>query len=172
MRNFREIIQLLNLLPHPEGGYYRRNWQSDMLAAVADDTSGKIHSLRSIGSSIIYLLPSEEVSTWHRISCDEMWHFYGGSPLKLYILDKDDGLICRILGIDLEQGQMPQFIIPRNTWFCAEVFEDESHTLCGCTLWPSFSYADFDLADPQTLKREFPLHVELIDHIFAKTNKI
>ncbi|MCK9556942.1 MAG: cupin domain-containing protein [Candidatus Cloacimonetes bacterium] len=172
MRNFHQIIQLLNLLPHPEGGYYRRNWQSDMRAETLDASSKKIHNVRSVGSSIIYLLPSEEVSTWHRITCDEMWHFYDGSPLKLYMLDMNQGLITRILGINLEAEQLPQIIIPRNTWFCAEVAEDDSYSLCGCTLWPSFSYADFDLADRQKLVTDFPEHMALIDHIYEKTNGI
>lgn len=172
MEDYRSIIERLNLLPHPEGGYYRRNWQS-VIEAEARDASGKtIHSLRSIGSSILYLLPSNEASAWHRLSCDEMWHHYLGSSLKMYLLSGDGKLEERVLGKDMANGEMPQVIVPRSTWFCAEVLEPDSYSFCGCTLWPSFSYADFDLADKNIMLKKFPQFEELINRIFAKSNII
>lgn len=172
MQDYRSFIERLNLLPHPEGGYYRRNWQSE-IEAEARDASGKaIHPLRSIGSSILYLLPSQEVSAWHRVSCDEMWHHYSGSSLRIYLLDHNKGLTEFALGKNFDQNEMPQIIIPRSTWFCAETKDDDTYAFCGCTLWPSFSYADFDLADRALLLQEFPRYHELIERIFDKSYKI
>ncbi|MDD4687864.1 MAG: cupin domain-containing protein [Candidatus Cloacimonetes bacterium] len=168
MQSYRDIIERLNLLPHPEGGYYRRNWQSELEAEAQDTTGKKIHSRRSIGSSILYLLPFQEVSAWHRVSCDEMWHYYAGSPLKLILISKQHGMRQQVLGNNLHNDELPQFIIPRNTWFCAEVIEIDSYSFCGCTLWPSFSYADFELANKERLLEEFPEHRDLINHIFDK----
>lgn len=170
MRDYRSIIERLNLLPHPEGGYYRRNWQSVMQAETLDASGKILHALRSIGSSILFLLPSQQVSIWHRVACDEMWHFYHGSSLCLHLLSSASGYSKHILGLDLEHDELPQFIIPRGTWFCGEVVEEDSFTFCGCTLWPSFSYADFELAEQDRLLAEFPDHKDLIERIFAKQN--
>jgi len=172
MQDYRSFIERLNLLPHPEGGYYKRYWQSDIEAEAKDASGNTIHPLRSIGSSILYLLPSHEVCAWHRLSCDEMWHYYGGSSLKIYILNRVKGLCEHTLGHDLDHSEMPQVIIPRSTWFCAEVKNQDSYSFCGCTLWPSFSYADFDLADRDLLHREFPRHQEFIDSIFERSNRL
>lgn len=170
MRDYRSIIERLNLLPHPEGGYYRRNWQS-VLQAETQDANGKIlHALRSIGSSILFLLPSQQVSMWHRVACDEMWHYYHGSSLCLHLLSAASGYSRHVLGLDLEHDELPQFIIPRGTWFCGEVMEEDSFSFCGCTLWPSFSFADFDFAQQDELLAEFPDHKDLINRIFAKQN--
>lgn len=170
MKDYRNIIERLKLLPHPEGGYYRRNWQS-LSKVQAQDASGMaINTERSVGSAIFYLLPSHEVCHWHKIACDEMWHFYHGSSLRIYLLNPIHGLQEFQLGVNLMQGELPQFIIPRDTWFCAEVVEQDSYSLCGCTLWPSFSYADFELAEHQKLIDEFPAHRELITRIFTRQN--
>jgi len=171
MQDYRTIIERLNLLPHPEGGYYRRHWQSDIEAEAKDSQGRIIHPIRSIGSSILYLLPSHEVSAWHRVSCDEMWHFYAGSSLRILTLSSNNELGEFVLGNRLELSEMPQIIIPRSTWFCAEVMNADSYTFCGCTLWPSFSYADFDLADREMLIQSFPHHRTVIERIFEKSNK-
>ena len=68
MNDYRSIIERLNLLPHPEGGYYRRNWQSQMQSELRDSAGKVLHPQRSAGSSILYLLPSKEVSVWHRVN--------------------------------------------------------------------------------------------------------
>lgn len=171
MNDYRNIIERLNLLPHPEGGYYRRNWQSQMQATVQDANGKVVHPQRSIGSSILYLLPSHEVCGWHRVACDEMWHFYYGSSLKLHLITKSGEHVEHILGMDLLHKELPQFIIPRQTWFCAEVIAEASFSFCGCTLWPSFSYADFELAELKKLLDDYPRHKELITSIFARQNQ-
>ncbi|HNQ42909.1 MAG TPA: cupin domain-containing protein [Candidatus Cloacimonadota bacterium] len=168
MNDYHNVIERLNLLPHPEGGYYRRNWQSLMLAETRDANGKLIHPSRSVGSSILYLLPSHEVCAWHRIACDEMWHYYYGSPLIMHLLNNVAGLVEIELGVDLEAKQLPQMIIPRGTWFAAETLYEDSYSYCGCTLWPSFSYADFELAEEHKLLDEFPQYSELIKRIFAR----
>ncbi|HOH97338.1 MAG TPA: cupin domain-containing protein [Candidatus Cloacimonadota bacterium] len=170
MKDYRNVIERLNLLPHPEGGYYRRNWQS-LLQAETKDSNGKlVHPSRSIGSSILYLLPTHEVCAWHRVACDEMWHYYYGSALKMYLLNNISGLVEIELGVNLEARQQPQMIIPKDTWFAAEVLDEDSYSFCGCTLWPSFSYADFELAEQHKLLDEFPKYAELIKRIFERQN--
>ena len=171
MNDYRSIIERLNLLPHPEGGFYRRNWQSQMLGQSKDANGRVVHSERSIGSSILYLLPSHEVCAWHKVACDEMWHYYHGSSLIIHLLNAREGASEYHLGTRISEGELPQFIIPRDTWFCAETAEDDSYSFCGCTLWPSFSYADFELAEKSRLLDEFPTYKELITRIFELQNQ-
>jgi predicted cupin superfamily sugar epimerase len=85
-----------------------------------------------------------------------MWHYYYGSALKMYLLNNISGLVEIELGVNLEAKQQPQMIIPKDTWFAAEVLNEDSYSFCGCTLWPSFSYADFELAEQHKLLDESP----------------
>ncbi len=165
MEEYQFYLDKLNMIAHPEGGYYRRNWQSLLVGDMKESSGKLIFPGRNIGSSIIYLLPQGMVCKWHRVKCDEMWHHYYGTPLRLYLLNSQKGLETQILGTDIKQGQSPQFIIPRNTWFAAELMEDADFALCGCTLWPAFSYTDFELAEPNALGDDFPAHRELIERI-------
>lgn len=166
MNDYKIILDKLNLIQHPEGGYYRRNWQSLFTANIKDSTEKLIFPERRIGSSIIYLLPANEVATWHRVNCDEMWHHYSGSPLRLNIISKLKGLETLILGSDVLNGQNVQVIIPRLTWFSAEVIEENSYSLCGCTLWPSFSYTDFEIAERSKLLDDYPQYRDTIERIY------
>jgi predicted cupin superfamily sugar epimerase len=167
MNRLKDYIEKLNLQPHPEGGYYRRNWQSSFAADVKD-ISGKItHPKRALGSSILYFLPSLERCAWHRVSCEEMWHHYSGSPLKIHLVSNQKGWETIILGSDILKGEVPQFVIPPRTWFCAEVINEDSYSFCGCSLWPAFTYADFELAEKSRLIDEFPQYKERIEPWFS-----
>ncbi|MBM4403961.1 MAG: cupin domain-containing protein [Candidatus Cloacimonetes bacterium] len=168
MKDYKVIIDKLNLIQHPEGGYYRRTWQSLLKSDIIDNSGKLIFPMRSIGSSILYLLPSNEVATWHRINCDEMWHYYSGSPIRVYVISNLRGMESFILGPSFSEGELFQLVIPRLTWFAAEVVEMDSYTICGCTLYPSFTYADFEIAERSKLLDEHPKHADLINHIYRK----
>ena len=165
MEDYRLLTDKLNLIPHPEGGFYRRNWLSLLSGDLKESTGKIVFPSRSIGSSIIYLLPAEMVSKWHRVKCDEMWHHYKGIPLRMYMLNAQKGLEVLLLGSDIDKGQIPQLIVHRDTWFAAEPMESKGYALCGCTLWPSFTYSDFELAETSKLADDFPSHKELIYRI-------
>ncbi|PKN73198.1 MAG: hypothetical protein CVU50_04155 [Candidatus Cloacimonetes bacterium HGW-Cloacimonetes-3] len=156
MKDYREYIEKLNLQPHPEGGYYRRNWQSAFIADVKDASGKTTHTKRAAGSSILYLLPSTELCAWHRVACEEMWHHYSGSPLRIIQISTKKGWESFILGSNILAGEIPQLVIPPKTWFAAEVIDPDSYSFCGCSLWPAFTYADFELAEGNRLIDEFP----------------
>jgi uncharacterized protein len=130
-----EIIRLLDLQPHPEGGRYRETWR-------AAEGPGS----RAAGTAIYYLLQAGEVSRWHRIDADEMWHWYAGSPLVL--TQSPDGRTseARRLGPDLLSGERPQILVPAGTWQTAESLG--AWTLVGCTVAPGFVFDGFELAPP------------------------
>jgi uncharacterized protein len=129
-----QIIELLNLQPHPEGGHFIETFR-DAAAAGA----------RAASTAIYFLLMRGERSHWHRIHAAEVWHYYAGAPLELEVADTDEGPICRLrLGSDFSAGERPQAVVPRHAWQAARSLGD--WTLVGCTVAPGFEFAGFELA--------------------------
>ena len=128
-----DIIALLDLKPHPEGGHYRETFRDARL-----DESGRARS-----TAIYFLLSRGERSHWHRIDVPEIWHYYAGDALNLEIAD-DGGRRSLKLGPDLASGEVPQAIVPAHVWQAAESTGD--WTLVGCTVAPGFDFAKFELA--------------------------
>jgi uncharacterized protein len=131
--NPAEIVRLLGLEPHPEGGRYRQTWRA---AATAGE--------RASGTAIYYLLETGEVSRWHRVDADEIWHWYAGHPLRLTI-SVDGQRKPFVLGPDLAKGERPQILAPKLHWQMAEPLG--AWTLAGCTVSPGFVFEGFELAD-------------------------
>ncbi|MFW2541630.1 cupin domain-containing protein [Primorskyibacter sp. 2E107] len=130
-----EIIDLLKLEPHPEGGHYRQTWIAE---------SGVP---RPAGTCIYFLLKAGERSHWHRVDAAEIWHFYAGSPLILSLAATASGPRRDLtLGPDLAAGQRPQLIVPEQHWQAARSTGD--WTLVGCTVSPAFQFEGFELAPP------------------------
>lgn len=130
--NSNEIIQALELAPHPEGGHYRETWRHDNGDA------------RGAGTSIYYLLKAGERSHWHRIDATEIWHFYAGAPLELRTRADGHGFERRVLGPNLVVGERPQLRVAPNQWQSAESLGD--WTLVGCTVSPAFEFSKLELA--------------------------
>ncbi len=120
------LIQLLDLKPHPEGGYFRETFR--------DGGDGRAHS-----TAIYFLLKVGEASRWHRVDAAEVWHFYRGAPLELKI-DTD----TYILGPDIAAAQVPQLVVPPGAWQAARSLGD--YTLVGCTVAPGFEFSKFEMA--------------------------
>lgn len=131
-----QIIDLLGLVPHPEGGYYVETWR-----ARAPEGG------RPAGTAIYFLLKAGQTSHWHRVDAAEIWHHYAGAPLTLKLAQTEAGPALSVtLGPDLEAGQRPQGIVPTNWWQSAETTGD--WTLVGCTVSPGFQFDGFELAAP------------------------
>ncbi len=129
-----EIIEHLQLAPHPEGGHYRQTW-------VAENAG------RPAGTCIYFLLKDGAASHWHRVDAVEIWHYYAGAPLVLSLAADDAGPATdHLLGPDLAQGQYPQLIVPEQHWQAARTTGD--WTLVGCTVSPGFAFSGFTLAPP------------------------
>ncbi|WP_171981951.1 cupin domain-containing protein [Brevundimonas sp. LM2] len=126
-----EAIALLNLQPHPEGGYYRETFRDPR------EVDG-----RSVGTAIYFLLTRDEASRWHHVDSAELWHFYDGAPMELRIADTTERRLT--LGDDLQAGQRPQAVVPAGAWQMARSLGDWS--LVGCTVAPGFDFAFFNIA--------------------------
>jgi predicted cupin superfamily sugar epimerase len=130
-----DLIRLLDLKPHPEGGHYRETFR--------DSTRGED---RAESTAIYFLLAAGEMSRWHRIDSVEVWHWYGGAPLLLSAsLDGHDTVQLR-LGMDLAAGERPQAFVPGGAWQSARSLG--SWTLVGCTVAPGFLFEKFEIASP------------------------
>lgn len=155
-------IQGLNLAPHPEGGYYRESYRSNVQIDVlnpAEEFSGS----RSISTAIYYLLNGSEFSAFHRIRSDEMWHHYAGAGLTINMIDSAGEYGSCRLGSRLEGGASPQRVVPARTWFAAKPEDPTGYSLVGCTVTPGFDFQDFELARRDELVRQFPAHRSVID---------
>lgn len=135
MQSAEDVIRLLGLSPHPEGGHFRETFRDSR--ALPDG--------RAMSTAIYYLLAAGERSHWHRVDAVETWHWHAGAPLLLSIAQGRD--VARIrLGNDILAGERPQGIVPSGAWQAAESLG--GWTLVGCTVAPGFTFDGFEMAPP------------------------
>jgi predicted cupin superfamily sugar epimerase len=128
-----DVIRLLDLKPHPEGGHYRETFR---------DTR-KVEGGRAASTAIHFLLARGERSHWHRVDAAEVWHWHAGAPLRLQIA-RGAAITTVTLGTNLPGGEVPQAIVPAGEWQAAESLGE--WTLVGCTVAPGFEFSGFELA--------------------------
>ncbi len=161
MSKAKELIATLTLARHPEGGYYKQIYKS-----VDTVLSKRFDSEHSAGTSIYYLLEGNDYSAWHRLKSDEIWHFYSGTTLTLYIIDEKGELTSFKLGNPIENPEAAfQVTIKANQWFAAEVNDKSSYTLVGCTVTPGFEFQDFELGSRTTLIDQYPQFTSIINRL-------
>ena len=129
----QDVIRLLDLKPHPEGGHFRESFRD------ARQVEG-----RAASTAIYFLLAHGERSHWHRVDAVEVWHWYAGAPLALEISQTPGRVERVVLGSDLNAGERPQAAVPVHAWQSAQSLGD--WTLVGCTVAPGFEFAGFELA--------------------------
>ncbi|KAJ1545410.1 hypothetical protein HK405_007966 [Cladochytrium tenue] len=156
-----DLIRLLGMQPHPEGGHYAETWRGGNIGGHGEGG-------RAAGSAIYFLLRAGERSHWHRVTdAAECWHYYGGAPLQLsmaaaaasaaetsagvsaaaeYEAAAAGEVTRQVLGLDVVGGQRPQLVVPAGWWQAAEPLGD--WTLVGCTVSPAFEFSRFVLAPP------------------------
>ena len=157
----KEYIKKLQLKPHPEGGYYKELYRAGELI-LPDHLPTRFKSSRTFSTSIYFLLEGKQISTIHRLKADELWHFYDGSTLIIYIIDESGELRKLKLGSNVEDGEMFQVQIKNNNWFGAELLDKSSYALIGCTVSPGFEFEDFELGDKIELSKKYPEHKNII----------
>jgi hypothetical protein len=147
-----ELVRKLELQPHPEGGYYRETYR----AALSLETP---RGARSAGTGIYYLLPRGTFAAFHRVTSDEVWHFYDGAPLALHLVDEAGHYERRVLGRDVLRGEHPQVVVKAGVIQAGEPLGD--YALCGCTVAPGFDFADWRMPPYDELAVSHPRHREL-----------
>lgn len=154
------LIEKLNLIPHAEGGYFRRYYQSNQYITKEDNTK------RRAGSAIYYLLKKGQFSAWHSISSDEIWHYYKGGLLEIYEIKKDGSLICHKLGDSIIYNDASySAVIESGSIFAARLIDGE-YILTGCSLHPEFSYDNFILYKKEEMLLKYPNHASIINMFY------
>jgi len=146
MTDLPDWARTLNLSPHPEGGWYRETWRSELTigqSVLPPDYTG----VRSAGTAILFLLMPGQQSAWHTVRSAELWLHHRGSPLLLETGPEQHGATTYLLGSDIAAGQHPQLVVAPGHWQRARPRDDEP-ALVSCVVVPGFDFADFALAGP------------------------
>lgn len=147
-----DVIKLLKLAPlTAEGGFFREIYRSELLV----DAGGR---QRRCGTAIYYLMTRRDVSAWHKVDSDEIWVYHGGSPAEQFLIFPGGRTEKRIIGGGLENGQLPQSVIPAGTWQAAVLLDRSADAwgLFGALVFPGFEYGDFTGAGVAEMIGKFP----------------
>ena len=169
---WQRLVAHLHLEPHPEGGFYRRTYESDLRLSTDLEAAGDRFRVRprACSTAIYFLLPRGSVSHLHCIPSDELWHFYLGGPLTIVEIDPV-ALILRetVLGADLfssadsasgcgshETGMTLQHCVRAGSIFGAYPCANTEFALVGCTVAPGFEFGDFEMCSRSRLLATLP----------------
>lgn len=153
----QQLVSQLNLLPHPEGGFYKETYRSIDLVKTPNGE-------RNICTVIYFLLTSDDVSKFHRIQSDEHWFWHEGSSLTIHVLDQTKYQKIT-LGPIQEIGSQPYQCVAAEKIFGSTVDAPDSYALVSCVVSPGFDFGDFELMKKKDLEAEFPDHLEIISRL-------
>ena len=131
MSDSEYLIKKLQMVAHPEGGHFSESFR---------DKNNNV-------SLIYYMLRKNEWSHWHRLTKNEILHFYSGDTLSVYISEDGKSSVTKILGHNIDKDENNHLIIKAGTWFSMK--SNGKYSLIGCTVAPAFDYKDFELAPPK-----------------------
>ncbi|KAL5698601.1 hypothetical protein ACHQM5_029618 [Ranunculus cassubicifolius] len=180
-----EVVALLNLKPHPEGGFFSETFRDDSITLSKSHLPPQYKVDRPVSTCIYFLVPSGSISHLHRIPCAETWHFYKGEPLTVFELTDSGEVKQTILGSNIESGHKVQYTVPPNVWFgsyptldvetsspdgnslvkAAERDSENHYSLVGCTCAPGFQFEDFEMAKRSELVKFAPDATALISYL-------
>lgn len=158
------FINHLQLQPHPEGGWYKETYRSEDEISVAG-LPNRFSASRVVSTGIYFLLEDGDFSAFHRIKSDEMWHFYAGDTLEIFVIDEQGELEVICLGADIANGEVFQAVVKAGAWFASKPKSTAVFSLVGCTVAPGFDFDDFEMAQCDLLVAEFPKHTLLIRNL-------
>ena len=154
----QQLVEILNLTAHPEGGFYSETYRANQ--EILHPTGEK----RQLATSIYFLLRSQDVSHFHRIQSDELWFWHEGSSLSIHLLGENGHEILRLGSVN-EQGGRSQHLVPAKTIFGSTVDKQDSYALVSCVVAPGFDFRDFELFTAEDLLLLFPEAEEIIQKL-------
>jgi uncharacterized protein len=158
----QKYIKQLQLKKHSEGGYFKEVYRSGE-RILPTHLPKRYKSSRNFSTSIYFLLEGNQFSSFHLLQSDELWHFYDGSAVLLYIINQKGKLSIKKLGRG--KNSELQLVIENQNWFAAEIEDKKSFALFGCTVSPGFEFDDFELGKKEDLIKKFPQHSALIKRL-------
>lgn len=156
-----DLIRLLELRPHPEGGHYRELYRAEETIAQRA-LPARFGGDRSHATAIYFLLEGRTFSALHTIASDELWHHYEGAALRIVTFDDAGTREDFVLGKRYDRGERPFACVPRGRLFGSYVDDGEGHALVGCTVAPGFDFEDFVMPSRGTLLARLPAHADVV----------
>jgi hypothetical protein len=163
-KDARYWMERLQLEPHPEGGYFRQTYRSEVTIAREALPAG-FGGARAASTAIYFLLEGKTFSAFHRLRSDEVWHFYVGAPVSVHVIEPSGKYSSIALGSDPDAGQSFQVVVPAGCWFASHVADWKSFAVVGCTVAPGFDFEEFDMGKRTELVAEYPQHQEVIQRL-------
>ena len=157
-------IEKLRLEPHPEGGYFRQTYQSELVIAREALPAG-FTGARTASTAIYFLLEGRNFSAFHRLRSDEVWHFYAGGPLIVHAIEPSGEHSSILLGNDPDAGEALQAVVSAGCWFASHVADWKTFAVVGCTVAPGFDFEDFEMGKREELVARYPLQREVIERL-------
>jgi predicted cupin superfamily sugar epimerase len=151
-------VSRLNLQPHPEGGFYKEVFRSELEVVRKSQ-----NSIKQACTSIYYLLEGTDYSGFHRLASDEIWYFHKGEPLNIHVLDKQ-GVYAKQELSDTGEGSL-SVVVPAGSWFAAEIPAASGFTLVSCAVAPGFDFTEFEMAKKEVLTAQYPQHASLFNKL-------
>jgi predicted cupin superfamily sugar epimerase len=158
------LVDKYQMQLHPEGGWFRETYRSDELV-LGEHLPNRYGNGRSFSTAIYFLLEGEQFSGFHRIKSDELWHFYAGGPLNVYVINPQGELYIIKLGNNPDNDEVFQAAVPAGCWFASQPALPQSFCFVGCTVAPGFDFADFELAKAKQLAELYPQHQSIINKL-------
>jgi predicted cupin superfamily sugar epimerase len=150
-----DLIQKLDLKPHPEGGFFRETYRStDSIASSG--LPERFGGDRSLATAIYYVLTPDSFSALHRLDADEVYHFYLGDPVEMLLLRHDGDANKIVLGPDIVAEQQVQAVVPHGWWQGSRLLPGGKFALLGCTMGPGFDFKGFELGKRAVLSAAYP----------------
>jgi len=160
----QQLVKQYGLQPHPEGGWYKETYRSNEYIP-ANALPSKFGGDRAFSTAIYFLLEHNDFSAFHRIKSDEMWHFYEGTALNIYVIDPAGNFELITLGKNFTYGETFQAVVKAGNWFAAQPADPEGFCFVGCTVAPGFDFKDMELAGRESMIFEFPQHSAIIQKL-------
>ncbi|GCD10121.1 cupin domain-containing protein [Clostridium tagluense] len=160
MYSSQYFIDTLNMEAHPEGGFYKNSFCSCENIS-SNNLKTKFEGERILWTSIYFLLRDGEISSFHRLKSDEMWYYHAGSPLTIYMISPNGELTTKQLGLNIENGETPQFLVPKNHIF-GSAMNSPGYSLVGCMVSPGFDFKDFEIIERDVLLNKYSEHKDII----------
>lgn len=156
MTTLDAVRHRLHLEPHPEGGYYREIYRSAVTVPTAFGS-------RAASTAIYFALGATDVSRFHRLRNDELWMWHAGGSATIHIIDDHGHYRTIAIGPNADLT----VLIPANVWFGATVdtTTDQGFILITAVVAPGFDFADFELADRDTMLERYPEHHGIIQRL-------
>ncbi len=144
----QSLIERLDLKPLAlEGGFFRETYRSDRKIG---------ETAKNLSTCIYFLLTDETFSAFHRLPADEIWHFYAGDPVELYVIDQDKTLTVSHLSSKISRDTAPQMVVQKGCWQAATLSPGGVYALLGCTVAPAFDFEDYEHGQRDQLLECFP----------------